>query len=103
MGTLIVGQADGTVTLWNTADGKPMLSGRLHGAIVQLLLDGKKLHAVSELGDQLTWDLTAFFCPYCELLRAVWSEIPMEWVAGRALRASGTPVHICARALPAEP
>ena len=69
--TLVMGFASGQVGLWDLTTGARLAHGRVHGPAVHLLLEGQRLHAVSELGDVLTWDLSAFYLSYKELLRRV--------------------------------
>ncbi len=69
--TLIIGFASGQVGLWDLRGGARLAHGRVHGSALHLLLERRRLYAVSELGDVLTWDLEAFYLSYEELLRRV--------------------------------
>ncbi len=69
--TVVVGSASGQIGLWDLTTGARLAHGRVHGAAVHLMLEGQRLHAVSELGDMLTWDLSAFYLSYEDLLRRV--------------------------------
>ncbi|MBN2360873.1 MAG: hypothetical protein JXR83_15565 [Deltaproteobacteria bacterium] len=54
-------------------------------AVEHLLLDDKKLYAVSELGDPEVWDLGVLYLSRCELLQQVWSKVPSVWEGGRSV------------------
>jgi hypothetical protein len=54
-----------------------------------------RLHALSELGDALSWDLEMLDRDYCALLREIWREVPAVWELGRALEREPPPEHRC--------
>jgi hypothetical protein len=101
-GTVIAGFADGTVGMWNTADGNRLQHARIHGPITQMLIEDRKLYAISELGQQLVWDLTSLYTEYCTLLDAVWSRVPVVWQDGQAVLRKPPVDHPCQRARPRE-
>ncbi len=84
--TLAVGYADGTVGLWSLENGYRLHRFDLHGPVAHLALVGDSLVAVSELGDRHTLDLRVFDRDYCQLLRAVWAEVPVVWEGGAAVQ-----------------
>ncbi|MBN2359859.1 MAG: WD40 repeat domain-containing protein, partial [Deltaproteobacteria bacterium] len=85
MHTVIAGQLDGSVSLWDLLSGALLERVALHGAVEHLLLDDKKLYAASELGDSETWDLSVLYLNRCELLQQVWSKVPSVWENGRSV------------------
>jgi WD40 repeat protein len=94
METLAAGFADGTVGLWNRQTGELLRRTRLHGSVRDVVVTGDHLHALSELGDVLSWDLSAFQRDYCELLSEVWRRVPAIWRGGGAVLAP-PPEHRC--------
>ncbi len=95
MDTIIVGFDNGVVGMWNVQDGTPLAHARLHGRVVHLVLDDHWLHAASDLGDHISWDLDAFYTGYCELVREVWSRVPVVWREGAAAVAAPPEEHPC--------
>jgi len=95
LGTLVVGYASGLVGLWNPDNGQRLIAERLHGPVAHVALEGSRLVAASELGDQRTIDLTVFQRPYCDLLREVWADVPVVWRDGLPVPASPDPGHRC--------
>ncbi|HSA22323.1 MAG TPA: WD40 repeat domain-containing protein [Myxococcota bacterium] len=95
MDTVIVGQDDGSVSLWDLRSGVLLDRFFLHGWVEHLLLDDHKLHAVSDLGDRLVWDLDVLTLGRCELLQAVWKKAPGVWDVGRAVVRAPAPVDGC--------
>jgi len=94
-GLLSVGFASGELGLWRLQSGARLDRTSLHGAVVHLLERNRRLHAVTELGDHLAWDLDALRRPYCALLRDIWSRVPVVWASGAA-RARRPPAgHRC--------
>ena len=96
--TVVTGQADGTVALWDVGSGRRLRQARLHGPVVGLSRQGNSVTAHSELGGQLSWDLASLHRPYCDLLRGVWADIPVVWRGGRAVAAPAPASHRCASA-----
>ena len=96
MGTLVVGYASGLVGLWNPGNGQRLIAERLHGPVAHVALDGARLVAASELGDQRTIDLAVFQRSYCDLLREVWADVPVVWRDGLPVPAEPDPTHVCA-------
>ncbi|MFH0901246.1 MAG: WD40 repeat domain-containing protein, partial [Pseudomonadota bacterium] len=95
-GTLVGGYANGTVAMWNLADGAVLEEAKLHGSIWHLFFTGEKLIAASEVGQYLAWDLSAFKQGYCELMRQVWRSIPVIWENGLPASRRSIPDHRCA-------
>ena len=94
---LLAGFGDGTVGLWSLRDGVLLVDEPLYGPVVHLGSHGARLLAATELGDQLVWDLSVLAEPYCDLMRAVWAEVPVVW-RQQGLRQEGPPQgHVCAK------
>jgi len=94
-GTLAVGYANGEVGLWDAGRGARLLHGRLHGPVVHLLFEAGGLYASSELGQSLRWDLAVLLRERCDLLREIWSQVPVIWAKGRALSRPVPVAHPC--------
>ncbi|MBN2360860.1 MAG: WD40 repeat domain-containing protein, partial [Deltaproteobacteria bacterium] len=99
MNTLIAGQLDGNVSIWDMQSGALLERVMLHGAVEHMLLDDKKLYAVSELGDPEVWDLSVLYLSRCELLQQVWSKVPSVWEEGRSVVKAPTAIGECAPAV----
>ena len=99
VGLLIAGYADGSVVVWNPADGALLGRASLHGSVAFLSLQGNHLYALTDLGDSLRWDMTSFHQERCRTLRQVWRAIPVTWDDGRAHPAAMPQDHVCAVAL----
>jgi hypothetical protein len=97
VGTLIAGFGNGFYGLWSLNNGTLLEHGRLHGPVVHLLPQGRKLYAASELGQYEVMDLGVFHVPYCDLLRQVWTKVPVVWPAGLPVRRPVPAGHRCAR------
>ena len=97
MDTLIAGYGDGLLGIWDLRTGARLDEARLHGPVVHLLLEGKRLYAASELGGRLVWDLSVLHAPYCDLLHQVWRRVPVVWGEGRAIYREPPAGHRCAR------
>ncbi|HZO16727.1 MAG TPA: hypothetical protein VFB62_25800, partial [Polyangiaceae bacterium] len=93
--SVIAGFANGTVGLWSLRDGKRLASGRVHGSIAHLVLEGGKLYAASTLGRVLSWELGPFYADRCTLLEDVWRKVPITWQSGRALESPPPSDHAC--------
>jgi len=96
MRTVVAGFASGVVGIWNQDDGKRLEFARLHGPVTRLLLSGRRLYAVSDLGQHLSWDLGVFHGSRCEVLREVWKRVPARWQSGRPLASPAPADHACA-------
>jgi WD40 repeat protein len=96
-GTLLAGYANGLVVVWDSKTGKLLDRRRLHGPVTQLQLRDQRLHVASELGDRLTWDLSAFYLDYCRLLRQVWRRVPVAWEGGLPEVRLAPEKHRCAQ------
>ena len=97
LSTLVVGFANGLWGIWSLQTGACLYHSRLHGAIRHLLLDGTRLYVASDLGQHATLDLAVLRMPYCDLLRAVWSEVPVIWEGGLPVRRAPPDDHRCRR------
>jgi len=96
-GTLFAGFANGMLGMWDIQDGTQLDRAQLHGPVAHLLLQDGRLYAASELGDALTLDLDVFGADYCDLLRDVWSSVPVVWKDGRPVYADPPAEHLCTR------
>lgn len=95
--TLVAGFSNGLVGVWDLRHGACVFTTLLHGRVTFLEGSGGLVHAVSELGDHDVLDLTVLRQPYCEVLRDVWSRVPVVWERGRAHRRGEPPLHECAQ------
>ena len=93
--TLVAGFGNGHLGIWSLATGKRLHHARLQGGVRHLLLKDRRLHAASELGHTLTWDLGIYYLNECALLRKVWRGAPLVWKGGRAVEAPAPPDHRC--------
>jgi WD40 repeat protein len=93
--TIAAGYSSGAVGLWSLKQGARLLHARLNGPVVRLRHAQGRLRAVTAVGHALTWDLSLFDAPYCELLREIWAEVPVVWTAGAAVRQPPPPGHRC--------
>jgi WD40 repeat protein len=96
-GTLVAGYSDGLVGLWLLQSGLRLDHARLHGAVTHLLLHGRTLHAATELGGRLRWELDHLEGDRCALLREVWRRVPTAWRDGRPLVLPPPDDHPCRR------
>ena len=95
MKTVIAGFANGVLGIWNLEDGALLFQQRLHGAMQHLLLDRDRLHAATDMGRQVTLDLSVFTRPRCQVLRQVWAGVPEIWEGGLPVRRAPDPAHPC--------
>ncbi len=95
--TLVAGYANGFLGIWSVRSGTLLYQARLHGPVEHLLLEGGVLYAASTLGDFVSLDLGVLGRPYCDLMREVWSAVPVVWSEGRAVAQSPPEDHPCAR------
>ena len=86
---------NGTVGLWNSATGRQLMQLRLHGPARQLAFHGGRLHALTELGDYASMDLSIFSQDYCGLLREVWEQAPVSWEGSQAVLRPPPADHRC--------
>jgi hypothetical protein len=96
-GTLAIGFADGVIGLWRLDTGERLHHVRLHGAVTHLVAARGHLYAATELGASLSWDLRRIEEDHCDLMRAIWDEVPAIWTQGRAAIEPVPPEHRCAR------
>lgn len=97
MNTLIAGYVSGQVGLWSLENGGLLEHGRLQGPVSHLVLVKGKLYAASELGRHLFMDLGIFHTSYCDLMREIWSRVPVVWLGGEPVRRPKPKEHRCAR------
>jgi WD40 repeat protein len=95
--TLVAGFENGELGLWDVRSGRRLYRARLHGSVRHLLMRRGTLHAASELGDQLTLDLSVLERDYCELLRRIWQNVPLSWQDGHPLPTPTPRTHRCSR------
>lgn len=95
--TLVVGYQNGFVGLWSLVNGSLVHSFRLHGPLAHLVIHGSRLHAVTELGDSRSLDLSTFDLDECALLERLWETVPVTWDDGTVRRSSPPAEHRCAR------
>ncbi len=95
-GTLIAGYANGLLGIWHLDNGLRLDHSRLHGQVVHMQLQGKRLFAATDLGDHLSLDLGIFHLEYCEVLRQVWRRVPVVWVNGLPVLSPPPADHRCA-------
>ncbi len=93
--TVIAGYANGLLGLWSLDDGMCLYEERLHGPVTFLQIVDGELHAATELGDHLALDLGIFDEDYCELMQAVWREIPAVWEDGGPQAKPIPSGHVC--------
>ena len=96
-GTLLVGYADGVIALYSIESGTKLEQWRVHGSAIHLVLRGSELYAASDLGDSLHEDLSTYTRDYCDLMREVWREVPIEWEGGHAVLHPAPADHPCAQ------
>jgi len=93
--TIIAGFGNGMVGIWSLQSGALLGQSFLHGPVAHLLLDGSRLHAASELGDSLSWDLSIFDRDYCDVVKEVWQEAPASWESGVPVLRAPPRAHRC--------
>jgi len=93
--SIILGFANGQVGLWSLKNGRLLDRLRVHGPVQHLVLEARKLYAVSELGDHRVMDLSVFYLDYCKLLRQVWRQVKVTWEDGRPVRTPAPTKHRC--------
>ena len=92
---LAAGFGDGSVGLWSLADGALLHIERLYGPVLRLAEVDGALHAASDMGASLRWDLDSLRRPYCELMAEVWQQVPVLWRERRALLVEPPQGHVC--------
>jgi WD40 repeat protein/serine/threonine protein kinase len=95
MEILVVGYASGDLGLWNVTNGARLHGARLHGPVGQLMIEGGKLYAASDLGDHLVLDLSSFDQRYCDLMQGIWAEVPVVWEGGLPVTREPPVGHAC--------
>ena len=96
-GSLVISFLDGTVGVWDGHTGARLDHIELHGPVAQLRLDGTRLLATTDVGDHAFVDLGALQRDYCDLLREVWSQVPVTWRDGGPVPTDPPAGHPCSR------
>jgi hypothetical protein len=65
-----------------------------------LAVDGDLLIVASEVGATSSMDLSVLTADYCDLLREVWSRVPVLWRDQIAVLEPPDPVHLCKQRRP---
>ena len=86
-GTIVAGYANGFLGMWDLHSGTQLGYEHLHGPITHMLFDHRTLYVASSLGQYMSWDLSVFDRPYCELVNEVWQHVAVVW-RGAAAKAS---------------
>ena len=95
MGTLVAGFDNGVVGVWDMHNGQRLLRMKLHGPITTLAMRGRRLVAVSELGQTLNEDFGVFHEDSCSVLRSIWEQVPVAWDNGRLKVSEPPEAHRC--------
>jgi hypothetical protein len=93
--TLAAGFRNGIVGLWSLEDGSLIFRLRLHGPAHYLRFAGDHLHALTELGDLRSLDMSVMRLDDCALLRDLWRQVPVVWADGVLMRADPPAGHRC--------
>ncbi|MBW2699871.1 MAG: protein kinase, partial [Deltaproteobacteria bacterium] len=94
--TVLVGFSNGTYGLWNYVDGEKLRGGQLNGSIEHLLVAGDRAFIATDLGAHAVMPLSVFRSTYCDLLKSVWSDVPVVWKAGGVSEEGPPAGHSCA-------
>ncbi|HOX42969.1 MAG TPA: serine/threonine-protein kinase [Myxococcota bacterium] len=94
-GVVLAGYSDGTVGLWDRTSGFRLDAREMNGPVNHLWVEGARAYLATERGDTLAWDLGVLERPYCDLLREVWSRVPVIWEGGEAREQRPDPGHPC--------
>ena len=95
--TAVLGYQNGVVGLWDVSDGVRLWQRRLYGSVAHMQLRDGTLYAATELGSELSWDLSVLGAERCALLRKVWAAVPVVWEHGRGVERKEPSGHPCAR------
>ncbi len=95
--TVVLGFGSGVFGVWHAATGVRIHRGAVHGPARHLLADGDRVIAVSELGDQAALDVAPMRASYCDLLRAIWAEVPVVWTGDGPTVTPPPTGHACRR------
>ena len=77
--TLVVAQAAGHLELRHGSTRERIARARLRGEIVHVEVDGERVRAQSDTGQEVELDLSHLGAPRCELVRAIWASSPLSW------------------------
>jgi WD40 repeat protein len=78
-GIVAAGFADGSFGVWSFTSGARLVQGGVHGPVRFLTFHGEVLVAASEVGAMTSLDLRLLTVDDCEVLREVWSRVPVLW------------------------
>jgi WD40 repeat protein/tRNA A-37 threonylcarbamoyl transferase component Bud32 len=93
--TLVAGFADGSFGVWSSSSGIRLERGAVVGAVRFLAVDDELVLVSSEVGSTAALDLSLLTADYCELLKEVWSQVPVLWRDQAVLQATPEPNHPC--------
>jgi WD40 repeat protein/serine/threonine protein kinase len=94
-GTLVAGFANGNFGVWGTSSGARLAEGQIHGSVSHLAIHDQVLIVAGDLGAIATMDLSLLAADYCDLLREVWSRVPVIWSSHGALMRAPGASHPC--------
>jgi WD40 repeat protein len=94
-GTLVGADSTGLVVAWDIATGVVIAQTKAVGAVVALYVRGNRVYAATDAGQSALLDLSEFATPYCDVMRDVWSAIPVEWEHGAAVPRATPRDHVC--------
>jgi hypothetical protein len=93
--TLIGSYMNGTVVAWDIPTGAVIAQTKAVGAVIRLYVHGTRVYAVTYVGHSAMLDLAEFATPYCDVMREVWSAVPVEWEHGAAVPRATPRGHAC--------
>ena len=93
--TLIGSYTNGAVVAWDIPTGAVIAQTKAVGAVIRLYVHGTRVYAVTDVGHSAMLDLTEFATPYCDVMREVWSAVPVEWEHGAAVPRATPRGHAC--------
>jgi hypothetical protein len=91
----VAGFADGSFGVWSSSSGIRLERGAVVGAVRFLAVDDELVLVSSEVGSTAALDLSLLTADYCELLKEVWSQVPVLWRDQAVLQATPEPNHPC--------
>ncbi|MGC6417028.1 MAG: protein kinase domain-containing protein [Bradymonadia bacterium] len=92
---ILVGYADGLVTLWDLSTETVIGQAHLHGGIRRATAFGNTVIVASDLGASTVFDISALTYSRCELTRAVWSDVNVVWRRGQGAAEQPRLNHDC--------
>jgi hypothetical protein len=94
-GIVAAGFADGSFGVWSFTSGARLAQGGVHGPVRFLTFHGDVLVAASEVGATTSLDLRILTVDDCEVLREVWSRVPVLWSGQAAVAREPDRNHRC--------